>query len=146
MVNDEKATSLLVIYICKYCEHVSNLCWQFARGNVIFIRGLEISLQKRVAYILITSHVNMNNLDVMHVVSDMYIWLNVYKNSSWSFFCFLFYLAFQHNVYSLLTSKGAIKWVHDACNEKENGEGFYFISDELSVWMYREYIHVCVYT
>lgn len=61
--------------------------------------------------------------------------------------CFiLFYLAFQHNVYSLLTSKGAIKWVHDACIEKENGEGFYFISDELSVWMYREYIHVCVYT
>lgn len=83
--------------------------WQFARGNVIFIRGLEISLQKRVAYILITSHVNMNNLDALHVVSDMYIWLYVYKNSSWSIFCFLFYLAFRRNVYSLITSKGAIK-------------------------------------
>lgn len=43
---------------------------------------LSESKKKRVAYILITSHVNMNNLDVMHIVSDMYIWLYVYKNSS----------------------------------------------------------------
>lgn len=48
-------------------------------------------------------------------------------------------------MYFLLIFKGVIKWVYDVCIEKENGEGFYFILDEFFVWMYREYIYVCLY-
>lgn len=63
---------------------------------IFLLEDLLESKKKRVVYIFIMLYVNMNNLDVMYIVSDMYIYGYMYIRIVYEvFFVFCFILYFD---------------------------------------------------